>query len=144
MTISDAFAPAAAAVDVRKSPEAVGGKAQAHARMRAQGTSVQRVTNAGKVMWVDLRECWWLPESLPTLGRAWADRFPDRARVPGDSDALYRAWVVYNHTLGLAVPAVALAVVGVLAPLVWVSRHPARLTLALLISTALIAIIVAS
>jgi hypothetical protein len=58
--------------------------------------------------------------------------------VPGGSDLLYRGWVVYNHTLALAVPALALALVGALTPAVWIARHPARLTLFLLIAIPLI------
>ncbi len=129
MTLSDAFgvAPVVAAEPVRpvRRPDV----AQVHARMRARDVSVPRVTARLKTVGADVGSAWWLPASLPTLSAAWADRVPDRSRVPGDNAVLYRGWVGYNHTVGLAAPAVALAVVGVLAPLVWIARHPARLLL---------------
>lgn len=86
------------------------------------------------LLWADVRSAWWAPESLPTVQRAWADRIPNRERVPGNSNPLYRAWVIYNHTVGLLVPLAATAAVGCLTPAVWVARHPARLLLALLLT----------
>jgi hypothetical protein len=65
---------------------------------------------------------------------------PDRDRVPGDNSVLYAGWVAYNWTVGLAVPLAALAVVGTLTPLLWIARHPARLLLAAVITTALYAL----
>jgi hypothetical protein len=41
--------------------------------------------------------------------------------------------VIYNHTIGLAVPVLATALVGVLTPLLWIVAHPARLGLAITI-----------
>jgi hypothetical protein len=55
---------------------------------------------------------------------------------------LYGGWVVYNHTVALAVPAVAVALVGALTPLVWVAQHPARLILAALIAAPLVFIMI--
>lgn len=130
MTLSDAFgaAEAVAAEPIRRVREP--DVAQAHVRMRAQGTSLHSVTNHLKVIGAGVASAWWLPDTIPTLAEAWGGRVPDRSRVPADNEVLYRAWVVYNHTIGLAVPAVALLLVGVLTPAVWVARHPARLLLA--------------
>lgn len=143
MTLSDVFAVDSAAATPRKSPAAPAGGAQAHARMRARGPIVHRVTTAAGVVWGDLLDCWWTPASLPTLEQAWADRTPDIARVPGENPALHRAWVAYNHTLGLLVPALAVLLVGALTPLIWISRHPARLLLAIALLVPLIATTVA-
>lgn len=140
MTISDAFAaPPAAAADGRKPSAAPSVRARVHARMRTRGPIVHRVTAAVGGVWADLRSCWWAPASLPTVQRAWVERFPDRDRVPGNSDLLYRGWLVYNHTIGLLVPLVTVAAVGVLTPAVWIVRHPARLGLTLLLATPVIA-----
>jgi hypothetical protein len=89
----------------------------------------------------DVREAWWAPASLPTVQRAWANRMPDRDRVPGGNALLYGGWVGYNHTLGLAVPALATAVIGLLSMLVWAATHPARLVLTVTILGALGALI---
>ncbi len=129
MTFSDAFA-AEEVVAAAPKPRMRGVNAGVGPRARARDTSVHSVTNRLKVVWADLVSAWWLPATIPPLTRAWADRFPDRSRVPADNELLYRGWVVYNHTVGLAVPAVALLVVAVLTPAVWVFRHPARLLLA--------------
>jgi hypothetical protein len=140
-TLSDAFAAAvpdgnaAAAID----------KPRVHARMRAREyrslSVVRKIGEAGQLAVADLRAAWWTPTSLPTLARAWADRMPDRERVPCGNAVLYRGWVAYNHTVALAVPAVVLAVVGVLTPAVWAARHPARLVLTAVIVTAFTALI---
>lgn len=143
MTLSDAFPVDVAAATRRQSPEAAPQRGRLHARMRARGLSVPRVTAAFKVVGADLRESWWVPPSLPTVARAWSERFPDRDRVPGDHVALYCAWLVYNHTIGLLVPALALALVGVLTPLVWVARHPARLLLTAVVVVPVVATLVA-
>jgi hypothetical protein len=94
----------------------------------------------GLQAWADLRDAWWTPASLPTFRTAWAERIPDRDRVPGGNAALYHGWTVYNHTIGLAAPLAALLIVGTLTPLLWIARHPARLLLAAVITTALFAI----
>lgn len=88
----------------------------------------------------DLREAWWTPASLPTFSTAWAERMPDRERVPGNNSALYTGWLLYNHTVGLAVPLAALLIVGALTPILWLARHPARLLLAAVITTAIYAL----
>ncbi len=144
MTLSEAFgaAPVAAAEPVR--PVRAPDVARVHVRMRARGTSVPRVTGRLKVVGADVASAWWLPASLPTLSRAWAERVPDRTRVPADNGVLYRGWVVYNHTVGLVVPALALLVVGVLTPAVWIARHPARLLLATALVAAFIAAVAAT
>jgi hypothetical protein len=113
-----------------------------HAREYRSLSVVRKVNEYGAIMWADLRSAWWTPASLPTLQRAWAERLPDRERVPGDSAVLYGGWVVYNHTVALVVPAVALVVVGALTPLVWAARHPARLALLAVPATAMVALIV--
>jgi hypothetical protein len=102
------------------------------------------VTAAAKVMWSDLRESWWLPASVPTVVEVWKTRWPDRDVVPGESEVLYTAWAVYNHTLVLPTVAVFNLLVGVLTPVMFVLRHPARLALALLIAGALTAVAVAA
>ncbi|MER7280453.1 hypothetical protein ABT369_39050 [Dactylosporangium sp. NPDC000244] len=95
----------------------------------------------GRQTWADLRDAWWTPASLPTFSTAWAERMPDRDRVPGGNAALYASWVAYNWSVGLAVPLAALAVVGLLTPILWIARHPARLLLAAVITTALVALV---
>lgn len=144
-TVSEALA----AADVAAERSGITGKpvdvARAHARMRAREYRSLSVWGKVKSVWDylldDIRSAWWMPASLPTLQRAWAARFPDRERVPGGNALLYGGWVAYNHTLGLALPAVALAAVGGLTALVWAARHPARLLLTGLITTALIGLI---
>lgn len=133
MTISDAFpvdvpaaVPAASPVRLEKRP-------RPHARMRTRDASLPRVTAAAKVVWSDLRDSWWLPESVPTVVQAWRERHPDFEKVPGGSDALYTVWVVYNHAALIPIALFNL-LVGVLTPAMFVLRHPARLALALLLA----------
>ncbi len=144
MTISDAFPVDAAAAMPAAAPVRLEREARPHVRTRAQEPSVHRVTAAARVMWADLQAAWWLPESIPTVEEAWADRFPDRDRVPGNSDLLWRGWVVWNHTIGVAAPLLAAAVGGLLAPAVFVLRHPARFGLLLAITAVFAAAIVAA
>jgi RES domain-containing protein len=94
----------------------------------------------GRQTWTDLRNAWFMPASLPTFKTAWVERMPDRDTVPGSNAALYAGWVAYNHTVGLLIPAVALAVVGTLTVLLWIARHPARLALTAVITAALYAL----
>lgn len=145
MTISDVFAAAAPAAERSDSPEAAAGRVRVHARMRARGyrslSVVRKIVDVAAVVWADLRSAWWTPVSLPTLRQAWAARMPDRDRVPGDNALLYRGWVAYNHSVALAVPALALALVGLLTPLVWAARHPARFVLTAVIVTSTVALI---
>lgn len=135
-------AAAAAPVD---SPEAAPEKARVHARMRARGYRslpvAGKVGDLARTAGADLRSAWWTPASLPTLAQAWAERMPDRDRVPGNNAVLYRGWVAYNHSIALAVPALALVVVGLLTPVVFAARHPARLGLAVVISIPLIVLL---
>lgn len=133
MTLSEAFAAPGAAADVAAAPVRLEKKAQAGPRARAQDASVPRVTAAAKVMWADLRGSWWLPESVPTVVEAWRTRWPDRDTVPGGSEVLYTAWAVYNHLLALPAVAVFNLLVGLLTPVIFAVRHPARLLLALLV-----------
>jgi hypothetical protein len=118
VTISDAFAAANPAAMPDGSPAVPQERAGVHARMRARGyrslSVLGKVHGWGAVAWADLRAAWWTPQSLPTLQQAWAGRMPDRERVPGDNALLYRGWVFYNHTVGLAVPAAVLIVLAVL------------------------------
>ncbi len=144
MTISDAFPVDSAAAVPTASPVRLEKRASAHARMRARDTSVPRVTAAAKVMWADLRESWWLPASVPPVAKAWRGRWPDRDRVPGNSEVLYTAWAVYNHTVVLPVVAVLNLAVGVATPLVWVLLNPARLALLLLIAIPLVVAVAAA
>jgi hypothetical protein len=143
VTLSEAFGGGSAAEPRRRNPVGVVEEARPHARMRTRGTSVLRVTAGFKVMWFDLRDCWWTPASWPTLQRAWAERMPDRDAVPGDNTALYRGWVAYNHTVGLLVPLVGLLVVGLVTPALWMARHPARLLLAAAVAAPFVAALVA-
>lgn len=131
--VSDVFAGQTIAADGSGMPGGSGSAAEGdvgvHARTRASLAahgSLDKITG-----WVasEARTWWWTPESLPTLARVWADRMPDRERVPGNNPGLYWAWVVYNHTVGLLVTAAALTAVGFLTMAVWVVRHPARLLL---------------
>lgn len=144
-TTTTTWSDVAAAAAPADSQEATPDRPRVHARMRARG--YRSLPVAGKVAdWAavagaDFASAWWTPTSLPTLQTAWAERMPDRGRVPGDNGLLYAGWVVYNHTVALAVPAAVLAVVGVLTPLVWVARHPARLVLAALIAAPLVVLL---
>ncbi len=144
MTLSEAFAAPVAAADVAAAPVRLEKKAQAGPRARAQGTSVPWVTAAAKVVWSDLRESWWLPASVPTVVKAWADRFPERDRVPGGSDALWMAWAVYNHAVMLPVVALMNLTVGLVTPVVWVLLNPARLALLLLVAVPLVVAVAAA
>jgi hypothetical protein len=144
VTISDAFPVDAAAAVPAAAPVSFKQEARPHVRMRTRSTSVPRVTAAAKVMWSDLRESWWLPESVPTVVEAWQTRWPDRDTVPGNSEVLYTAWSVYNHTLALPAVAVLNLLVGVLTPLVFVLRHPARLALALLVVVPIVVAVAAA
>lgn len=100
-----------------------------------------RVTSWGATVAADIREAWWTPPSLPTVQQAWTRRMPDRTAVPGGNGLLYGGWVAYNHTIGLAVPAVATALIGALAMFVWAAVHPARFLLAATIIGAFAALI---
>lgn len=150
-TVSDVLAAGPRVSDRVSSPEAASVSA-AGVRTRGRARESLAVTERyGKIvapfaLWgrqagTDLRDAWWTPASLPTFQRAWAERMPDRDRVPGGNGLLYAGWVVYNHTFGLAVPAAVIALVGALTPLVWLARHPARLLLAAVIATALYALV---
>lgn len=145
MTISSAFPVDVAAAEVPAPPSAEGQRARAHARMRAReypspSVMVNTLVGWGRQAGADLRGAWFMPASLPTFQTAWTERMPDRERVPGDNGALYAGWIAYNHSVGLLIPAVALAVVGLLTAVLWIARHPARLLLAAVITTALIAL----
>jgi hypothetical protein len=132
---------AAAPSAVQDSAGGVRARGRAREGYASPSVLVNTFAGWGRQTWSDLRDAWWTPASLPTFRTAWADRKPDRDRVPGGNSALYHGWVVYNHTVGLAVPAVALLIVGALTPLLWIARHPARLLLAAVITTALIALV---
>lgn len=144
-TTTTTWSDVAAAAAPSDSQDATADRPRVHARMRAR--EYRSLPVAGKVADVartaagDLASAWWMPASLPTLQQAWADRMPDRERVPGGNEALYRGWVAYNHTVGLVVPAVAVLIVGLLTPLVWAARHPARLGLAVALITPLIVLL---
>jgi hypothetical protein len=97
----------------------------------------QRYRNLLPGLAAEARSWWWTPTSLPTLSRVWAERMPDRDKVPGDNAVLYGAWVGYSHTVGLVVPTVALALVGVLTVVAWIARHPARLAVASALAAAI-------
>lgn len=145
MTISSAFGGSTAAADVAVAPVAPKERARAHDRMRAReygsrSVLVNSFAGWGRQTWADLRDAWFMPASLPTFQRAWAERMPDRDTVPGSNGALYAGWVAYNHSVGLVIPAVALAVVGLITPLLWIARHPARLLLTAVITTAVYAL----
>lgn len=142
MTISSAFPADVAAAAGPATPAERTERARPHARMRALGYGSRSVLVNSFVGWgrqagADLRDAWFMPASLPTFQRAWAERMPDRDTVPGSNGALYAGWVLYNHTVGLAIPTVALALVGAITPLLWIARHPARLALFLIITSAL-------
>ncbi len=102
-----------------------------------------KVIRAAKVVWSDVRDSWWLPASVPTVAKAWSERWPDRDRVPGGSEVLYTAWAAYNFAALLPVALFNL-LVGVLTPLMFVLRHPARLALALLIAVPIVVAVAAA
>lgn len=145
MTISSAFPGSAAAAGRPAAVAAPTERARAHARMRtreygSRSVLVNSFAGWGRQTLADLRDAWFMPASLPTLKTAWVERMPDRDTVPGSNAALYASWVFYNHTVGFAVPLLALALVGTLTPLLWIARHPARLLLTAVITTALYAL----
>lgn len=145
MTFSDVLAVDVAAADVAAAPAAQSDRARvrarvARARVSPRSVLVNSFAGWGRQTWTDLRDAWFMPASLPTFRTAWLERMPDRDRVPGSNAALYAGWVAYNHTVGLVIPAVALAVVGLITPLLWIVRHPARLLLTAVIVTALYAL----
>lgn len=147
MTISDAFGGSPAAAASPAAPTVRLEKAHPHARMRAReygsrSVMVNTFAGWGRQTWSDLREAWWTPAALPTFQTAWAQRMPDRDRIPGNSNTLYWGWAVYNHTVGLAVPLAAVVLVGVITPILWIVAHPARLLLAAVIITALVGLAV--
>ncbi len=142
MTISSAFGGNPAAATHPAPPVEGVEEARLHARMRAReygsrSVLVNSLVDWGRQTGADLRDAWFMPASLPTFKVAWAERIPDRDTVPGSNGFLYWGWVAYNHSFGLAVPLLALAVVGTLTPILWIFRHPARLLLTAIITTAL-------
>jgi hypothetical protein len=145
VTISDAFAAPTVAAMPDGSPKIAPTAPQVRARMRARGYRSPSVKDKLVGLWdtlsADLRSAWWTPTSLPTVARAWSERMPDRAKVPGDSRLFYGVWVLSNHTVGLLVPAAVTGLVGALTPLVWAARHPARLLLAASIVVTVVALI---
>lgn len=144
-TVSDAFAAADVAAEGGTAPQNAFDVARAHTRARARDyrslSVLSKTRYIASTVWADIRSAWWWPQSLPTFRQAWAERFPDRERVPGGNALLYGGWTAYNHTLGLLLPAVAVVIVGAATGLVWAARHPARLLLTGLITTALIGLI---
>lgn len=143
--MSSAFPGSVAAAAGPAAPTVRLEKARPHARMRAReygsrSVMVNTFVGWGRQAASDLRDAWFMPASLPTFKVAWAERMPDRDTVPGSNAALYAGWVAYNHTVGLLIPAVALAIVGALTPILWIARHPARLLLTAVITTALYAL----
>lgn len=142
VTVSDAFPrvePVGEPVETPGSaPERSGTRARPRAGEYRSLPVVGKVRGLAATVVGDLRGAWWMPASLPTLRQAWEQRMPDRDKVPGGSGLLYRGWVVHNHTVGLAVPAVAVAVMGALTLLVWVARHPARVGLAAALAAPLV------
>ncbi len=109
------------------------GPAQARGRASVATTEGDgKVVRVAKVMWADLCDSWWLPASVPTVVEAWRDCEPDLDRVPGGSELLRTAWMAYNYA-ALVPVALFNLLVGVLTPVLFVLRHPARLALALLV-----------
>jgi hypothetical protein len=141
VTISDAFAAPAVAATPSGKPAAASESAQVHARMRARGyrspAVMRKIVDVARLIWADICSAWWTPASLSTLAAAWADRIPDREKVPGGNGLLYGGWLAYNHTLRLAFTALVLAGVGGLSLFGWIAQHPARLVLTLTITGAL-------
>lgn len=145
MTISDALAAARVAATPSGTAAVDGEKARAHVHARARVRSLPvtvKIRDVFRLVWADVRSAWWTPASLPTLTAAWAERMPDRESVPGGNALLYGGWVVYNHTLRLALTAAALVVVGALTAVVWMAQHPARLVLFTIVATATAALII--
>ncbi len=140
-TVGDAFA----AADVAAAPDAAVERAGVGTRARARGYRSLPVLATVKgwvgVWWADLRSAWFAPASLPTLQRAWAERIPDRDRVPGGNPVLYGGWVGWNHAALVLVTA-ALVVVAALTVTVWTFRHPARALLAAAIAAPLTAYLI--
>jgi hypothetical protein len=143
VTVSEAFAvpDAPAGQGSAAAPAAAPATPRSPAWARSLLPGAGRARAALDTVAADFRRSWWMPASLPTIGQAWARRTPDRTRVPGGNGALYAGWVVFNHSVGLLVPALALALVGVVTPLVWVAGHPARLALAALVAVPLVVMI---
>jgi hypothetical protein len=103
---------------------------------------MRKIVDVARLIWADICSAWWTPASLPTLAAAWADRIPDREKVPGGNGLLYGGWLAYNHTLRLAFTALVLAGVGGLSLFGWIAQHPARLVLFTIVATATAALII--
>lgn len=140
-TVSELLAAAEAVEEAGTAVEAENRGAGTRARARAKAMVTVRNDQwvARARDWMvesvgEYRHWWWTPQSLPTITRAWRDRLPPHDRVPGGHKILYGAWVGWNHTIGLAVPVAAAALVGVISTVAWMLAHPARglLTLTLL------------
>lgn len=144
-TVSDAFAaanPAAAVDGMRKpSPGRAGARARVHTRGYRSPAVVGKVRGWSATAWVDLRSSWWTPASLPTLSQVWAERNPSLDRVPARHRGLWLAWRAYAHVVPPLVVLMVTGLLGVLTPLVWVARHPARLLLALALAGAALLIV---
>lgn len=143
MTVSDALTAARVAAAPSGTAAAAPEKARVHVHARARVPSLPvtlKVRGWFRIIWSDVRSAWWTPASLPTLQAAWAERIPDRERVPGANRLLYGGWVVYNHTLRLALTAAALAAVGAITVLSWIWQHPARLALFAIVATTVAAL----
>lgn len=144
MTLSEAFVVPGAAAVPAAAPITLEKRARVGPRARAQGPILHRVTAAFDRFGGDVAASWWLPSSIPTVKTAWRERIPDRDSVPGNSELLFRGWVVWNHTVGLLVPLLAAAVAGLLAAPVFVVRHPARLALAVVLVAPVVAAVAAA
>lgn len=150
MTLSDAFPVRSGGGMPLGNDDTAEGAPRLHARMRAReypspSVLVNRVGgwfgSFGSTAAADLREAWWTPASLPTVQKAWANRMPDRSKVPGEWPPLYWGWVAYNHAVALPLTIFALAGVGALSMLTWALVHPARFAITTVIAVATIALI---
>lgn len=137
-TVSEAFATAAAVAEPPATPTTpTPTRPRVPARARDYQSTIRQWAATTQA---DLRSAWWTPASLPTLTHAWNTRHPDPTRVPGGNPLIATAWSAYNHTIGLGIVLVALTVVALITPLVWAARHPARLALTVVVTTALVAL----
>ncbi len=141
MTLSEALALKSGNGNASGSGPVALEKARAGSGPRANIASRSVMVNTfglwGAQTWSDLHDAWWMPAALPTFQTAWAERWPDRDRVPGNNTALYVGWAAYNLSVGLIIPTVAVLLVGAITPILWIARHPARLALFLIIAAAL-------
>lgn len=139
--MADPPPPPVAVANVRGAQ--AGRRTQAHARIadtdgddkvETVASRAGRLAAAGRraaeIIRGDIAGSWLWDAAPPTLRDLWITRRPDLSRVPGEHRALHIAWTGYAH--------VVIPVFAVLAAVLWILHHPARLLLAVALLTPLV------